>query len=159
MNVGPKRGRPAKRERIEELIAVDLRKLKRSGQLASGGLSVLDRGAWAVWAESGRLVLHTLDGSRPPMVARLDQEPCRFGGCRTWLLCPSCSGRAMVLYITSASPNLACRRCCGPLSYPSQRGIRSAVEQPAGVAPTRQFAPNKSAATFLRELFAVDLGY
>ncbi len=43
------------------------------------------------------------------MLVRLLTTPCHFGGSRPWFECPSCKGRAGMLYLVSKY--FACRRC------------------------------------------------
>ncbi len=51
----------------------------------------------------------------------LERTPCRFGGERTWFLCPECGQRVAKLYC--AEQHYVCRHC-GDLAYKSQREDR-----------------------------------
>jgi hypothetical protein len=52
---------------------------------------------------------------------RIIWQPCRYGGQRPWLLCPTCLRKMAVLYLGGASAfSFSCRRCA-KLKYDSQR--------------------------------------
>lgn len=78
----------------------------------------------------------------------IDWQPCRFGGCRAWFICPACERRCALLYIWRGAPQCArCRR----LAHPSQsmdRFDRSwvrtrKIEARLGVADSRTTFPLK----------------
>lgn len=52
---------------------------------------------------------------------RLERVPMRFGGHRTWFLCPACGQRRGMMFLGSNA--WACR-CCLRLKYPSSREDR-----------------------------------
>ena len=87
------------RQTTDQLIALDVRSLKREGYIAPG---------------QERL-------GAGPLYLRLAWTPCNYGGSRPWFLCPGCDRRAAILYVEGG--RLLCRPCLG-LSYPSQRRRR-----------------------------------
>ncbi|WP_373498720.1 hypothetical protein [Desulfococcus sp.] len=60
---------------------------------------------------------HGGDWEDVQQVVRFEKTPCRYGGHRTWLLCPRCGKRVAVLY---GGKYFWCRHCYG-LAYSSQR--------------------------------------
>jgi hypothetical protein len=60
----------------------------------------------------------TRDGQRWSQIVRLTWSPCRYGGRRTWLICPQCGRRAGKLYLPTVIyrnggrvNRFACRHC------------------------------------------------
>ncbi len=82
------------RKTTNEIPALDVRKLKRAGLIASGQ--------------------EQLEG-----VAHLEWTPCNFGGERPWFVCPGegCGQRVAILY----GPGQPLCRRCRDLAYESQR--------------------------------------
>jgi hypothetical protein len=125
-------GRPGRRRKCEYALPFDIRRLRRIGRLSAGqsfgwrwsrdgeefasiGVKTL---ADAIeldysWAPSGENRRHIL------CVARLTFTPCRFGGKRSWFLCPECWRRCEVLYGVTRRGNFACR-VCQRLAYASE---------------------------------------
>lgn len=68
-----------------------------------------------------RLILQQPDGFRyPEQIVLTSEEPCNFGGTRTWLHCPetTCGKRVGVLYLIDS--RWKCRGCAG-VEYPSKQ--------------------------------------
>lgn len=121
------------RETTNYCRSIDVRRWAREGMLCPGYA-----GSWQ-WsrdgevvasigyrAETGRVVLlyrHRQRGGEWEDVEEpvsLDTTPCRYGGSRTWFLCPAagCGRRVAILY--NARRYFLCRHCyC--LAYESQR--------------------------------------
>ena len=102
--------RKSDRRTTDALLALDVRKLKREGLIASGQEELIVREGVEIpltWTSSG------------------------FGGgeghfLRPWFVCPGCARRAAILYLlpetdpNSVAVRFLCRLCLG-LAYPSQR--------------------------------------
>ena len=93
-----------RRHLVERTHSVDIRTLKRNGQIAPGETAILV----CFNGRSDRIRLVHLD--RPV-----------FGGFRTHFCCPGCDRRCDLLY---ARPNFACRRC-HRLAFTSENESRS----------------------------------
>jgi hypothetical protein len=113
-----------------DAYSLDVTRLNETGALASGWT-----GGWE-WKRNGErvadirietsgnqllLIYRTrLSGDQWRDVAQpvtIIWSPCRFGGSRPLLCCPSCGRRSVKLFLRSA---VACRTC-HQLAYPSQR--------------------------------------
>ncbi len=93
-------GRPGRRNKVEDCPRLDVRHLF-GGVADSENATATSR---ALWRHAAQIVAIT-------------RTACRFGGYRQWFVCPSCKGRAGLLYF--AGDSLACRSCHG-LAYRSQ---------------------------------------
>ena len=109
---------------------IDIRWLKKQGYLrpiSFGSLSWSRRGeqtgSIGFRMEEDRMVLnyrHRPHGGEWESVEQevfFDETPCRYGGFRTWFLCPQCWKRVALLY--GAGKYFLCRHCCN-LTYGSQ---------------------------------------
>jgi hypothetical protein len=127
-------GRPAGsgRRTTEDSRPLDIRRLRRDGVLKVGHTS-----GWE-WRKNEDVLSELAVKVEPDHVAlfyprrrpvadqgfeiaeqrvALHRTDCRFGGTRTWWICPSCARGAAILY--RPGERYACRRCCN-LSYTSQ---------------------------------------
>jgi len=126
-------GRPRQRVLTTECFRLDVRALRRAGEVRDGDawrMTYRRPGQPAECLELARradeLIVQFDSGDvrRVP----IEDAPCRFGGERQWLRCIWCNGRAAVLYLVGHA--FKCRRCAG-LAYPSQleqahaRAVRS----------------------------------
>lgn len=100
-------GRQGWRAVIEGQWRIDVRELRRQGQLAP-----MRPGEQPV-----ALTLHYSVDSEPVKLL-LVRVPCRFGGWRYYFRCPRCAGRVEVVVMVNAR-TLGCRRCLR-LRYISQ---------------------------------------
>lgn len=116
-------GRSRRRLRVEQLYALDVRRLGREGWLTLGKASVL---TWhregravasieAFASAAGLTVRYRVQAGRGAwqdvhMVLRYAFTPAHFGGQRRWWLCPRCWQRVAVLYL-AAPPG-----CCSCLN-------------------------------------------
>ncbi len=82
---------------------LDMRRLDRAGQVTPRHAALGVR----------------LDGAPHPIRVDLAWTPCRFGGHRPWLVCPSCRRRRVRLFLNRGCW-LDCRSCLG-LAYPTTR--------------------------------------
>lgn len=117
-------GRPGWRQKCEYKLPIDVRVLHRKGRLVAG-----QSFGWQ-WSRDGErfanisadthldaLVLSytwTPYGHEPRAVhcrVPLTRTPCRYGGERTWFLCPDCGRVCAVLFGISRRGNFACRVC------------------------------------------------
>jgi hypothetical protein len=119
-----------RRTRLDDLLAVDVRRLRRQGRLEPGydGTAPTSRGGREVGdvfmrRHGGVLVLRyglaVEDGTREETVE--DRVPLLRtaqpgGGERPWFACPGCGRRCAVLY---RAPRFRCRACVGA-TYASQ---------------------------------------
>ncbi len=128
----------AKRWTVEEALALDVRRLARSGGLTRGRHvhrwpSLWGTGAEVAYeiAEDGetltlehRIVPHPLRGGKARDVAQavsIVRTPCRFGGDRPWFACPACDRHVVALYhLALLADDFRCRHCLG-LAYASTR--------------------------------------
>lgn len=121
------------RSTTENCRSLDVRRWQREGVLRAGYA-----GSWQ-WSsrgevvasiryrvEAGRLVLlyrireHGGEWEEVEEPVRLESTPCRYGGSRSWFICPiqGCGRRVAILYL--GSRYFACRHCYR-LAYASQR--------------------------------------
>lgn len=126
-------GRSGWRRRCENVLALDLRRIRQTGRLVPGGFTW----SWTrdgerlasitayVSADKERMNLSyswTPDGQpREPIAydVLLAWTPCRFGGRRAWFCCLNCGSRRLVLYGISSQGRFLCRRCMR-LGYTSE---------------------------------------
>lgn len=117
----------------ESKYRVDIRWMKRQGYLRPGTAGIL---SWSSRGEktgsigyrmyADHMVLDYRSRSRGSdwedvqQVVHFAKTPCRYGGHRTWLLCPRCGKRVAVLY---GGKLFWCRACHG-LTYGSQQENR-----------------------------------
>ena len=127
-----RRGWP--KRKAEDCLAVDIRALRKGGHLRRWGMPI----AWGLYSATGNCIAHVdlcvldqtvefdyqvrnRDGTfeRRHRVAAIERTPCRFGGTRTWFLCPlpECGRRVTTLYV--ADGEVGCRHC-HDLRYTSQ---------------------------------------
>src|SRR3954470_22020911 len=122
--LGSGRRRSSSRVTLDDLPAIDVRKLHREGRLAPGysGIMPLTRGGREVGAVALRRDGDTLtiaygiavapEGGGERIVERVPVlstvQP--GGGERLWLGCPGCGRRCAVLH---GNPRFRCRRCVG----------------------------------------------
>lgn len=125
-------GRPGWRRKCEYSLRFDIRALRCKGGLAAGqsfgwrwsrgdeqianvGISIFTDAIVLsyTWASRGQ--------SPYPIRCRiaLTRTACRFGGARTWFLCPDCGRRCAVMFGVSRRGNFACR-VCQRLAYASE---------------------------------------
>ena len=110
---------------------VDIRWLKKQGNLQPGTMGSLSwsrsgeqTGSIGYRMEIGRMILqyrHRAGGGAwEPVEQKIifDRTPCKYGGARTWFLCPRCGKRIAVLY--GAGKYFFCRHCY-KLAYSSQQ--------------------------------------
>ena len=100
------RSRHAPRNLVERTPCIDIRALKRNGQIATGETSVML--CLVGEGQTARIRLANLE--RPVL-----------GGVRTYFCCPACDRQCDLLYM---QPNLACRRCHG-LAFASENETRA----------------------------------
>ncbi len=116
----------------DSVLALDVRKMRRDGQLTRGKFSTVTWtrqgtgetvGAIQVRVEADRVILvyrHRRDGEdwqEKESPVHLDWTRCTYGGERPWFRCPSCGLRVAILY---GGADFACRDC-HRLAYPCQR--------------------------------------
>jgi hypothetical protein len=107
---GTRPGEPRPRRKTTEFQTLDIRALKRQGQITPGQQELFVMGDEIALGEEQLGVVWT---------------PCGFGGFRPWFVCPGpeglgCNRRAAILYLdTRQSGRLLCRLCLD-LAYPSQ---------------------------------------
>lgn len=123
------RGRPAGlgRDIVEDRLSIDVNYLSREGCLGPGRTSIF---RWrgnattteiALMHDRDQLHLSYLDDRRRlEQVIHIDRDPCRFGGERSYFMCPGrlCGRRVVKLY--GAGLYFLCRHCCD-LTYACQR--------------------------------------
>lgn len=102
---------------------LDIRWLKRKGLLQSGVRSRITFSSPYPTAPWVREFLIFVDGDEIEIRHEgrtqhlgIVETPVHLGGARPWFRCPSCGGRAAILY----GPRFACRKC-KHVAYPSQR--------------------------------------
>jgi hypothetical protein len=98
--------RRTRRHLVERSHAIDVRRMKRNGQIRS------DETAITLCAIAG-------GGSSRIRLAHLERPV--FGGVRTYFCCPACDRRCDLLY---SRPSIACRRCHN-LAYASENEARA----------------------------------
>ena len=87
------RSRHAPRNLVERTPCIDIRALKRNGQIATGETSVM---------------LCLVSDGQTARIRLANLERPVLGGVRTYFCCPSCDRRCDLLY---THPHIACRRC------------------------------------------------
>lgn len=116
--------------KVEEVIRIDIRWLKKTGRLAP------NTGGMLIWNVNGRPngeIGYTMYADRMVLDYRtrkpggewsprtqtipITTTPCHFGGERKWFQCPSCARRVAIL--CSPAGHFHCRKCCH-LAYWSQ---------------------------------------
>jgi len=128
-----KTGRPAGKTKVEDLLSVDLRVLKRTGALMDGCTSVIQWFRQDQYLGEYRVVATTDDLSINCHIQRspeynisekveLTYTNCYLGGSRPWMVCPRCHRRIMILYLATAG--LGCRHCLN-LTYASRNEGRT----------------------------------
>lgn len=120
-------GRPGWHAKAEHCLRIDARQFKRRGLLFTGasfgwhwthGHGGEPAGSIGVRVEQRQLVLlFSINGAYAGHTVELDKTACTFGGSRTWLRCPNCHQRSLVLYLRGGA--FRCRRCSGVV-YSSQ---------------------------------------
>lgn len=120
------------RRTCESLPQISVAHVKRGGALGpkarSHGSGYGPEGIWVHPApelrdriiERGRfgvLIEYGVGGERRECRVGIMETPQPFGGQRHWFLCPGCSRRCCVLYLTA---NILCRKCLG-VNYQSER--------------------------------------
>ena len=115
-------GKRTNRPTTDDYYVLDVRFLSKEKLLAPGTFFSL------VWTRRGEPAVteYFAIGASGLTIGRcfvgLERFPCALGGHRPWLLCPSCKGRACVLY--RAPGGYACRGCLG-LSWPVENESRA----------------------------------
>jgi hypothetical protein len=128
-------GRSATYAVIEGRRCLDIRKLRQRGRLRPGA-----QGSWT-WTQDGECrggvgyrVSHdgtillnysvsSEDGGERELIEIAIQTrsvPCRYGGSRTYFLCPRCWRRCELIAMTTSGRQWGCRKCLR-LRYTSQR--------------------------------------
>lgn len=115
----------------ENLHRIDIRWLKKQGQLSPGNVCGLSwswgnkkTGSIGFMMESDCMKLkyrcrpNSEEWEPLEQTIFLDRTPCHFGGHRKWFLCTQCRKRVVVIY--EAEGKFLCRHCCD-LTYASQR--------------------------------------
>jgi len=152
-------GRPAGKTKLDGLLSIDLRVLRRTGALMDGCTSVIQwfrqdqyLGEYLVTAALDHLSISCqIDGSEhnSTQIVELTYTDCYLGGSRPWLMCPRCGCRVMLLYV--ATVGLGCRHCLN-LTYASRnegrtdqllRCVRNARKKVGGTADLRTSLPPK----------------
>jgi hypothetical protein len=125
-------GRRGSRRKCEQMLALDVRKLRQRGYLQSGSQfrwrwSYCDEPLASVWVSvtegaatlsysstpyDGDAVCHTYD-------VTLERTACYFGGARVWFRCPRCHRRCAVIYGVARDGRFGCRKCLR-LAYSSE---------------------------------------
>lgn len=115
------------RRTIEETQALDIRFLRRCGNMKLGG------SGWLAWKRNGKpdgdamfcvgadsltLEYMTVSGQKTKHTIQIETTPCTYGGVRQWLICPDCGRRVCILY--RAAGHFQCRHCCN-LAHLSQQ--------------------------------------
>lgn len=102
---------------------LDIRWLKRRGILQSGSKSRITFSSpypTAPWVRDYLIFVDDdeieLQHEGRTQYLGIVETPVHLGGVRPWFRCPSCGGRAAILY----GPRFACRKC-KHVAYPSQR--------------------------------------
>ena len=118
--------------KVEDLLSIDLRVLRRKGALADGQVSKIQwirqnqyLGEYRVTAATDHLSISCqIGGSEHNTTQRieLNYTDCHLGGSRPWMMCPRCGCRIMILYVTSGG--LGCRHCQN-LTYASRNESRT----------------------------------
>ena len=130
-------GRPGWRRKCEDSLALDVRRLHRSGRLLPGTSC-----GW-YWSRDGErcgniginshanhvefVYTRTLEGCEPVRFrydVHIERTACRFGGSRSWFRCPWCDRRCALMYGLSSDGYFACRLCLR-LAYASECEDRS----------------------------------
>ena len=122
-------GRSGWRQKCEDFLPLDIRKLRAHGRLRAGtrfrwGWRRPDEdeqlGEVRVGADPRGLALtyHSEHGDTEHRV-EFTWTPCRFGGQRTWFVCPCCGRRCAVLYGVDHRGRFSCRLCMN-LAYSSE---------------------------------------
>jgi hypothetical protein len=128
-------GRPARYPTIESARRIDIRALRRHGWMRPGiqgkwewqpdsltdgftmGYRVSDESSivldYTVWDDDDQ-ERHT------HVVIRTQTRPCRYGGTRSYFLCPNCRRTCEVVVMTTNAHHWGCRKCFR-LRYCSQR--------------------------------------
>lgn len=125
-------GRTGWRRKCEHKLRFDIRVLHRKGRLAAGQYY-----SW-YWSRDEERVAtisvttfpgaveleytwtpHGYDPRHIRCRVELVRRACRFGGERTWFLCPDCGRMCAVLFGVSRHGNFACR-VCQRLAYASE---------------------------------------
>lgn len=124
-------GRRSGKQKLDGLVAVDLRYLHRNGLLEPERVSFLrwirngqDIGYTSITAAEDHLVLdypaqRSAYGhcNEVTQIVQLSRTACHFGGTRPWIHCPCCDRRVLLLYLGPT-----CFRCrhCYRLTYESR---------------------------------------
>lgn len=117
-------GRPGWRRRCGSMLSLDVRAMRRQGMLQPGQHA----GQWAGGASIGieaqpdrvRLEYGRPSESEPTQcTVWLERLPCRFGGERTYFLCPGCGRRCERIYGLDQAGRFSCRVCLR-LAYASE---------------------------------------
>ena len=116
-------GRPAQRLKAEACFALHVNYLAKNGYLDEGNWNRL------YWKQNGQTQLNALIISRGHCIdvsidsfkqtVVITETPCRLGGARRWLVCPTCFRPMGVLYLRNN--RFACRKC-QRIAYQSQSG-------------------------------------
>ena len=120
-------GRPGYRLKAENTLKVDIRVWHKRGLLWDGGTNTW---SWSRGGESAGSIRFTVNADNIRLTYSVNGQdasqtiwttatPCRYGGSRTWFECPTCGGRAAVLFMRAG--RFACRQC-QKVSYTSQSG-------------------------------------
>lgn len=119
-------GRPARHRKVEQSLALDVRKLAKAEALTNRVLSWRwtvvetgeERGSISIKGSLHRLTLsYTASGVFVSEAIDITRTKCNYGGERVWFRCPSCRGRVALLYLRGG--RFRCRQCHG-LRYQSQ---------------------------------------
>src|SRR6516162_2464214 len=125
-------GRPGWRRKCEQMLALDIRKLRRRGYLRSGshfnwrwslqgepcgniGVLVSDTAATLSYTRTS----HDEKPIQYKYDATLERTACQFGGDRVWFRCPRCYRRCAVIFGLARDGRFGCRKCLR-LAYSSE---------------------------------------
>jgi hypothetical protein len=97
--------RRTRRHLIERTHSIDIRQLKRNGQIGAGAAFIM---------------LSLVGGGHSCTIRLAHLERPVIGGVRTYFCCPSCDRRCDLLY---SHPHIACRRC-HKLAFASENETR-----------------------------------
>jgi len=128
-------GRRGSKNTTESQHRIDIRWLRKQGFLQPGATRSLswsrgdkETGFIHYHMETNRMILdyrYRFDGGEWEPVEQIiafDRTPCKYGGHRTWFLCPRCWKRVAVIY--GAGKYFLCRHCYD-LAYSSQQEGKS----------------------------------
>ncbi|MFN7822754.1 MAG: hypothetical protein ACK5PO_07370 [Bacteroidota bacterium] len=116
-------GRPARRLKTDQVLAIDARRWAREGILGTPGRC----GSWGwrlngeplaslTYASQGHQV--TVSTEQVWQVLEVERTPCHYGGTRAWFRCPTCTRRVAIVYWRGGR-SFGCR-VCWQLAYRSQ---------------------------------------